>query len=515
MLSIFDDDPAAQEMLVEALEAPSVYDEFLRYLARHGHDVPAELLQRDVTLPYRVQRGPGAGVRAASTRTPDEQLGGLRGLRGTRRPGGELPALALPAPQDRGAHHRLQARHRRLQRRRLPAQGPRPDLLPGAVRRPYRDRSRPDERRPAGRARRRWTPPTRSARCRDRFIPAGRRASPTWTATRWAGRCAATARLMDEFIREQWAGRLIRGWTDGWLDWPLRARRPARRGRAGRRRRPGGGRRLDHGAALQAGPGRGGRPAGPPQGRAGHRQLPHRPVRAGGHRRRTRPDAGVDRHRPGRPASTPRRSPRWSTSDTALVLFSHVAYRSGWLADAAGDQPDRARRRRAGDVGPEPLGRLGAGRAGRLGRGPRGRLHVQVPQRRPGRAGLRLPAARACRTSCGSRSGAGWATGRRSRWARATSPRRGVRGPAQRHPADPRDGAAARQPGHAGRGRHRRGPGQVAAAHRLRAGPRRRMAGPARRRGGQPARPGPPRRPRHAAPARLRGAARAAVGAAA
>jgi tryptophan 2,3-dioxygenase len=53
MLSIFDDEPAARQLLVEALEAPSVYDEFLRYLARHGHDVPVELLQRDVTLPYK------------------------------------------------------------------------------------------------------------------------------------------------------------------------------------------------------------------------------------------------------------------------------------------------------------------------------------------------------------------------------------------------------------------------------------------------------------------------------
>ncbi|MEV8508275.1 tryptophan 2,3-dioxygenase family protein [Actinoplanes sp. NPDC051475] len=53
MLSIFDDDPAAQEMLVEALETPSVYDEFLRFLGRQGHDVPVELLQRDVTLPWR------------------------------------------------------------------------------------------------------------------------------------------------------------------------------------------------------------------------------------------------------------------------------------------------------------------------------------------------------------------------------------------------------------------------------------------------------------------------------
>jgi tryptophan 2,3-dioxygenase len=53
MLRIFDDDPAARALLVEALEAPSVYDEFLRYLHRHGYDVPVELLHRDVTLPYR------------------------------------------------------------------------------------------------------------------------------------------------------------------------------------------------------------------------------------------------------------------------------------------------------------------------------------------------------------------------------------------------------------------------------------------------------------------------------
>ena len=52
MLAIFDDDPAAQALLVEALESPSVYDEFLHYLARHGHDVPVEVLRRDVTLPY-------------------------------------------------------------------------------------------------------------------------------------------------------------------------------------------------------------------------------------------------------------------------------------------------------------------------------------------------------------------------------------------------------------------------------------------------------------------------------
>jgi kynureninase len=32
---------------------------------------------------------------------------------------------------------------------------------------------------------------------------------------------AATAERLDGFVREQWAGRLIRGWTEGWLDWPV------------------------------------------------------------------------------------------------------------------------------------------------------------------------------------------------------------------------------------------------------------------------------------------------------
>ena len=34
------------------LEEPSVYDEFLRHLARHGHDVPSDVLNRDVTLAH-------------------------------------------------------------------------------------------------------------------------------------------------------------------------------------------------------------------------------------------------------------------------------------------------------------------------------------------------------------------------------------------------------------------------------------------------------------------------------
>ena len=52
MLAVFAHDPEAQAQLREVLEAPSLYDEFLRYLARRGHAVPAELIERDWTQPY-------------------------------------------------------------------------------------------------------------------------------------------------------------------------------------------------------------------------------------------------------------------------------------------------------------------------------------------------------------------------------------------------------------------------------------------------------------------------------
>lgn len=52
MLAVFAYDPAQQATLAEALATPSLYDEFLRFLARAGHAVPERLLQRDVTLPH-------------------------------------------------------------------------------------------------------------------------------------------------------------------------------------------------------------------------------------------------------------------------------------------------------------------------------------------------------------------------------------------------------------------------------------------------------------------------------
>jgi tryptophan 2,3-dioxygenase len=53
MLRVFESEPAAHDVLTNLLRAPSLYDEFLRYLARAGFDVPESVLDRDVTQPYR------------------------------------------------------------------------------------------------------------------------------------------------------------------------------------------------------------------------------------------------------------------------------------------------------------------------------------------------------------------------------------------------------------------------------------------------------------------------------
>lgn len=45
-------DAAVHEWLQGILRAPSIYDEFLRYLSRHGFAVPADRIERDFSEPY-------------------------------------------------------------------------------------------------------------------------------------------------------------------------------------------------------------------------------------------------------------------------------------------------------------------------------------------------------------------------------------------------------------------------------------------------------------------------------
>jgi len=52
MVAVFAHDPVAQLELEQTLHNPSLYDEFLLYLARHGFAIPPELLDRDFSQPH-------------------------------------------------------------------------------------------------------------------------------------------------------------------------------------------------------------------------------------------------------------------------------------------------------------------------------------------------------------------------------------------------------------------------------------------------------------------------------
>jgi tryptophan 2,3-dioxygenase len=57
MLTVHQHAPEDHAALEWALHAPSLYDEFLRHLARQGHPVPAEVLTRDTTQPHVAHPG--------------------------------------------------------------------------------------------------------------------------------------------------------------------------------------------------------------------------------------------------------------------------------------------------------------------------------------------------------------------------------------------------------------------------------------------------------------------------
>ncbi|KAA1427553.1 tryptophan 2,3-dioxygenase [Nocardioides antri] len=57
MLKVFSGNPNAHAFLSEALESPTVYDAFLRLVARRGLPVPATVLGRDVSRPWVEEPG--------------------------------------------------------------------------------------------------------------------------------------------------------------------------------------------------------------------------------------------------------------------------------------------------------------------------------------------------------------------------------------------------------------------------------------------------------------------------
>nr|WP_306239066.1 tryptophan 2,3-dioxygenase [Ornithinimicrobium cryptoxanthini] len=57
MLRVFEHDPAVRAELSTLLHEPSLYDEVLAWLSRQGYPVPAELLDRDWSLPHQENEG--------------------------------------------------------------------------------------------------------------------------------------------------------------------------------------------------------------------------------------------------------------------------------------------------------------------------------------------------------------------------------------------------------------------------------------------------------------------------
>ena len=171
------------------------------------------------------------------------------------------------------------------------------------------------------------------ARFRERFLP-----SPDVVAYldgNSLGRPpAVTADRLDGFVRAEWAGRLIRGWTEGWMGWPELV-----------------GDRIAA-AALGAAPGQ---TVVADSTTVLLYKLARAAVDARPDRREIVVDAGdfpTDRYVLEGIADERGATLRWIDTDpaagvtpeqvaaavgpdTALVLSSHVAYRSGWVADAA------------------------------------------------------------------------------------------------------------------------------------------------------------------------------------
>ncbi len=74
MVRVFEHDDRARSGLEALLHEPTLYDEFLRLLSRRGYPVPASVLERDVTEPYRVVPDL-VDVFAAVYAAPDEHWG--------------------------------------------------------------------------------------------------------------------------------------------------------------------------------------------------------------------------------------------------------------------------------------------------------------------------------------------------------------------------------------------------------------------------------------------------------
>ena len=243
---------------------------------------------------------------------------------------------------------------------------------------------------------------------------------------------AAPQRRAARAIRARAVGRSPHPRVGRVLDGPaVRDRRRDRTRRDRRGARSDRDRRLDHRAALQAHPSRVRRAARartPPASRSSSTPTTSPPTATSSRASPPSAAAGCAGSRSTAPSGVTADALREAVgAETAVVVLSQIAYRSGYLADARDAHAHRARRRRADPLGPLPLRRFGA-----RSRPTRGASTSPSAARTStstaGRARPRSPTSpRATRRRSRSRSRAGWAAPTSSRWAPSTRPPPGMR----------------------------------------------------------------------------------------
>jgi tryptophan 2,3-dioxygenase len=65
VLDAYHEETVDYEKVTAAMARPSVYDSFLRYLSERGYEIPAEILERDLTQPVQESEGVQAALLAA------------------------------------------------------------------------------------------------------------------------------------------------------------------------------------------------------------------------------------------------------------------------------------------------------------------------------------------------------------------------------------------------------------------------------------------------------------------
>ena len=137
------------------------------------------------------------------------------------------------------------------------------------------------------------------ARFRDRFV--GAASDLVYFDGNSLGRpVAATAGRLGAFVEQDWGGRLIRGWDEQWMDLPTTLGDDLARvclGAAAGQTAVGDSTTVLLYKLMRAAVDHAGARTRPHRDRHRHRQLPHRPVRRRGHRRRAWADPAVDRGR--------------------------------------------------------------------------------------------------------------------------------------------------------------------------------------------------------------------------